>query len=95
MTPPETPVVSVGPSQDWRSSGLWAACWSYGLLVVATLRRLSPDRANEFADLLVDVGRELRTLRARDVRGVGRNDPCPCGSGKKLKNCHGPVVVPD
>ena len=21
--------------------------------------------------------------------GVGRNDPCPCGSGKKYKNCHG------
>ncbi|MBR6418659.1 MAG: SEC-C domain-containing protein, partial [Bacteroidales bacterium] len=19
----------------------------------------------------------------------GRNDPCPCGSGKKYKNCHG------
>ncbi len=25
------------------------------------------------------------------VRGdkVGRNDPCPCGSGKKYKHCHG------
>jgi preprotein translocase subunit SecA len=26
------------------------------------------------------------------VRGqekVGRNDPCPCGSGKKFKKCHG------
>ncbi|MBA3673846.1 MAG: SEC-C domain-containing protein, partial [Chitinophagaceae bacterium] len=20
---------------------------------------------------------------------TGRNDPCPCGSGKKFKNCHG------
>jgi preprotein translocase subunit SecA len=20
---------------------------------------------------------------------VGRNDPCPCGSGKKYKRCHG------
>ena len=25
----------------------------------------------------------------RDNRHVGRNDPCPCGSGKKYKNCHG------
>ena len=24
---------------------------------------------------------------------VGRNDPCPCGSGKKFKNCHGGNVV--
>ena len=25
----------------------------------------------------------------RDVPKVGRNAPCPCGSGKKFKNCHG------
>ncbi|MCB0405275.1 MAG: preprotein translocase subunit SecA [Bdellovibrionales bacterium] len=25
----------------------------------------------------------------RDDRKVGRNDPCPCGSGKKFKKCHG------
>ena len=23
----------------------------------------------------------------------GRNDPCPCGSGKKFKNCHGRGLV--
>jgi len=22
---------------------------------------------------------------------VGRNDPCPCGSGKKYKKCHGKI----
>ena len=25
----------------------------------------------------------------REAPKVGRNDPCPCGSGKKYKNCHG------
>jgi preprotein translocase subunit SecA len=25
----------------------------------------------------------------RDAEKVGRNDPCPCGSGKKYKRCHG------
>jgi len=25
----------------------------------------------------------------RDESKVGRNDPCPCGSGKKYKKCHG------
>ncbi len=25
----------------------------------------------------------------REEKKVGRNDPCPCGSGKKYKNCHG------
>ena len=28
------------------------------------------------------------TIR-RETPKVGRNDPCPCGSGKKFKNCHG------
>jgi len=26
---------------------------------------------------------------SRSEKKVGRNDPCPCGSGKKYKNCHG------
>ena len=30
----------------------------------------------------------VRTVR-RDSPKVGRNDPCPCGSGKKYKRCHG------
>ena len=25
----------------------------------------------------------------RVVDKIGRNDPCPCGSGKKAKHCHG------
>ncbi|MFL5499581.1 MAG: SEC-C metal-binding domain-containing protein, partial [Gemmatimonadaceae bacterium] len=25
----------------------------------------------------------------KDWSNVGRNDPCPCGSGKKFKKCHG------
>ena len=28
-------------------------------------------------------------LAAGEVPRVGRNDPCPCGSGKRYKNCHG------
>jgi preprotein translocase subunit SecA len=28
----------------------------------------------------------------RDAK-VGRNDPCPCGSGKKYKKCHGAAVT--
>ena len=28
----------------------------------------------------------------REDRKVGRNDACPCGSGKKFKNCHGALI---
>jgi preprotein translocase subunit SecA len=30
----------------------------------------------------------IQTIK-RDGKKVGRNDPCPCGSGKKYKKCHG------
>jgi preprotein translocase subunit SecA len=32
-------------------------------------------------------GGPLKPIRAQEK--VGRNDPCPCGSGKKFKKCHG------
>src|SRR5690625_4959444 len=28
----------------------------------------------------------------REGAKVGRNDPCPCGSGKKYKHCHGQIT---
>ncbi|HIP81262.1 MAG TPA: preprotein translocase subunit SecA [Leucothrix mucor] len=33
----------------------------------------------------------LKPFQRRDQK-VGRNDPCPCGSGKKFKQCHGKLV---
>ncbi|CAQ83214.1 MULTISPECIES: preprotein translocase subunit SecA [Photorhabdus] len=32
---------------------------------------------------------EIEAQIASGVRKVGRNDPCPCGAGKKYKHCHG------
>ncbi|NCN22674.1 MAG: preprotein translocase subunit SecA [Gallionella sp.] len=34
-------------------------------------------------------GSEEQQPFVRDGRKIGRNDPCPCGSGKKYKQCHG------
>ncbi|HSO93764.1 MAG TPA: SEC-C metal-binding domain-containing protein [Candidatus Dormibacteraeota bacterium] len=31
----------------------------------------------------------LRRPVSFNFAGVGRNDICPCGSGKRFKNCHG------
>ncbi len=31
---------------------------------------------------------QVQTIRNEGPK-IGRNDPCPCGSGKKFKNCHG------
>jgi len=35
-----------------------------------------------------------RTQKKKPIRvekKVGRNEPCPCGSGKKYKHCHGKI----
>jgi uncharacterized protein len=37
---------------------------------------------------IADIARPRRPL-ARAAPKVGRNDPCPCGSGRKFKHCHG------
>jgi uncharacterized protein len=42
----------------------------------------------ELWDLTAKQRFAVATLR-RDAPKVGRNDPCPCGSGKKFKACHG------
>jgi preprotein translocase subunit SecA len=31
----------------------------------------------------------FRRPQSLNFAGVGRNDICPCGSGKRFKNCHG------
>ena len=37
-------------------------------------------------------GPETLAPVVRDGRKVGRNEPCPCGSGKKYKHCHGQLA---
>ena len=44
---------------------------------------------NQMAAAARDTREQPRREPFRAERTVGRNDPCPCGSGKKFKNCHG------
>ncbi|MHC4493608.1 MAG: SEC-C metal-binding domain-containing protein, partial [Planctomycetota bacterium] len=36
-----------------------------------------------------EAGAQAAQPKQRAMPKVGRNDPCPCGSGKKYKKCHG------
>ena len=40
-------------------------------------------------DLVTNGGEPKSNAPVHVDKKVGRNDPCPCGSGKKFKNCHG------
>jgi preprotein translocase subunit SecA len=56
---------------------------------------LGPRRAQrlEYSAPSVDGGTHVETSRGTaagdEYSRVGRNDPCPCGSGRKFKRCHG------
>ena len=44
-------------------------------------------KAHQEAEKAKTIAEEKKIIRA--TVKVGRNDPCPCGSGKKFKSCHG------
>ena len=62
----------------------------------APQRGLKAGRSNEFdraaaqQQQAIDSSRQqAKQMPVHVEKKVGRNDPCPCGSGKKYKNCHG------
>ncbi len=54
---------------------------------MSNLRTSRPDLAGGGDD--PSKSRQQRVEPVRVEKKVGRNDPCPCGSGKKFKQCHG------
>jgi preprotein translocase subunit SecA len=52
---------------------------------ISNLTYTAPDEQGQA--VVTPVGDQVS--KADDVPRVGRNDPCPCGSGKKYKHCHG------
>jgi preprotein translocase subunit SecA len=51
--------------------------------------RTSRTDATQSSGPIGGADRDRKTEPVRVDKKVGRNDPCPCGSGKKYKNCHG------
>lgn len=47
---------------------------------------ISTDQMKKF-EALAKAWKEAHTQKIRKFDKIGRNDPCPCGSGKKYKNC--------
>jgi len=46
-------------------------------------------RQGRYADEIMQTNTPQGALQSEGKTKVGRNDPCPCGSGKKFKRCHG------
>ncbi|HVH27275.1 MAG TPA: preprotein translocase subunit SecA [Vicinamibacterales bacterium] len=60
---------------------------AFGATAAAPLPAGVPQRAKQPARVGGDDA-PVQTIRREEPK-VGRNDPCPCGSGKKYKKCHG------
>jgi preprotein translocase subunit SecA len=54
------------------------------------MRTSKPELVSQGSALPMEDTRELeKPTPIRVEQKIGRNDPCPCGSGKKYKSCHG------
>ena len=66
-------------------------CWRFFLTDVANPAQFAAQFAHLYNELLRALGRADRASLHASFLGaskkVGRNDPCPCGSGKKYKKC--------
>jgi preprotein translocase subunit SecA len=54
----------------------------------------APDETGQAQVTEEDAAKLQSFLENQSVPRVGRNDPCPCGSGKKYKHCHGRLAGP-
>ncbi len=53
------------------------------------MSKLKEGRSDLLSQAHSDTQHDQKTQPIKKEKKVGRNDPCPCGSGKKYKHCHG------
>lgn len=79
---------NIGPRPDTVERVFFGSFWTFTQTVSLVLDAFGvPVEDAERVSLFS--ARDFYVVRADDVRAVGRNDPCPCGSGAKFKRCHG------
>ncbi|MCL2352337.1 MAG: preprotein translocase subunit SecA [Firmicutes bacterium] len=65
-----------------------------GLYNVRLAGQDAPEREQVAKDMSTNMDESaVREPKRRKEAKIGRNDPCPCGSGKKYKFCHGQVAA--
>jgi preprotein translocase subunit SecA len=73
------------------AAGLFAASGHVATSVDDLEEAFQRKKRRELEQARMAGGGEQKTVQqvVRGAEKVGRNDPCPCGSGKKYKKCHG------
>jgi preprotein translocase subunit SecA len=70
-----------------EAEGFQESLWTIGATIHETAPRALPQAADQQVGNTGQGEKKIEPIRNKGER-VGRNDPCPCGSGKKYKNCH-------
>jgi tetratricopeptide (TPR) repeat protein len=79
-----TPAIARSPQLAQLARNCLAmAQWNAAAAIFQCILEQSPDDAAALSGLAT------ATSNASVIPAVGRNDPCPCGSGKRYKHCHG------
>ncbi len=79
----------VGKSPEFCSEALFGSFWIASSVVRLILQQCGLE-AEKFEDGLYTRGiRAFVAIRPEQLRKLARNEQCPCGSGLKLKRCHG------
>ena len=69
-----------------RAQEILALCNEHGWKVIVGVE---PDKPEDISDVERLLSRQRSAKAAKTKAKVGRNDPCPCGSGRKYKECCG------
>lgn len=77
-----------GPTDTGIKEALYAAAWIITITTTVALRHFEATTTDEFTAFSRQAIRTIQPLTEDQLMGVGRNDPCPCGSGHKYKRCH-------
>ncbi len=90
---------AVGESEDWFAALLVARQIFHARLASGTrpqpqtqprnVRESGPSEEAASGGVGTGGAATATATQQRTVKKVGRNQPCPCGSGKKYKRCHG------
>jgi hypothetical protein len=79
----------LGPGDDFCGQALFGAYWTASQLARLMLRECELDEQTFRQEMFERGIRSFLALTPEGSRTLGRNSACPCGSGRKVKHCHG------
>jgi hypothetical protein len=81
--------VQLGATDQHLPNGMRHAYWAYYRIGHLLVEQFAPDRLDLLRADYRDGWPKLQTITDDAIKTAGRNGPCPCGSERKTKDCHG------